>query len=194
MIRARASFIAFGIAALVTLATPLWLLWPPRITNEQLEPAKVTPLQIARVASLDSVLKAPLFNAERTPPPSPGALVAATIMSAPSSPPPQLVGTIAGGKSGGVVLVKGASGETATIGIGSEVDGWRLLRIGNGSADFQQGERRETIVLDFSNKMVGDGTSTTITGSVPSNTVDQVPAGLTPPADKSNTLPQGTPR
>jgi len=89
----------------------------------------------------------------------------------PAAPPtpPILVGTIAGIGRSSIALIKDATGVTTTVNIGGEVDGWRLLAIGNGTATLEQGSDRQTIALNFSNK---EGSSATA----------QAPSGASPPA------------
>jgi len=51
-----------------------------------------------------------------------------------------------------VALIKDASGEAHPLRIGEDVDGWRLIAIGNGTATVDRAGDRETLALDFSNK------------------------------------------
>jgi hypothetical protein len=115
----------------------------------------MTKLRVSQAAQLDAALRMPLFTLDRTPAPDVEVAEDASDPAAVSAPP-ILVGTIANGRAQGVVLAKTLTGETVTLTIGSEVDGWRLVLIGNGSAEFEQGGRRETVTLDFGNRIPSD--------------------------------------
>jgi hypothetical protein len=149
MIALPRQVLAIGIAGAFAAAVPIWVLWPGAPEPRPESRTKLTQLRITDVPTLDNLLRAPLFNVDRAP------AVTADVAgaSAPTpSPLPILIGTIADGRSGGVALAKSLAGETLTLSVGQDIDGWRLARIGNGSAEFIKGDRHETVSLDFRNR------------------------------------------
>lgn len=73
-------------------------------------------------------------------------------LTEPVPPEPKLVGVVSGfGKS--VIIVKGNSGEDQNLEIGDNIDGWRLINVGNNSATFQAADVRRVIRLDYFNKV-----------------------------------------
>jgi hypothetical protein len=142
-------------AVCIAITVPSWVLWPARYSIPVQPEIGMTKLRVSRAAELDAALRMPLFTIDRTPAPDVELAEDASDPAAVSAPP-ILVGTIANGRAQGIVLAKTLTGETVTLTVGSEVDGWRLVRIGNGSAQFEQGGRRETVTLDFRNRMQND--------------------------------------
>jgi len=139
-------------AALLAILCPIVLLWPGEQIERPPPPSRLTRFgSPPALAFQDAVFDAPLFNAERsaTPVGDPADVQEA---AAPVAPPPQLVGTIAGRGGDSVALIKDASGEAHTLRIGEDIDGWRLVSIGNGTATLDHAGDRQTIALDFLNR------------------------------------------
>ena len=148
--------IMIGASGLLALAIPTVLLWPSAVPETPAPPMHMTRLvSPAMLALRGAALDAPLFAPERERLVEAGTEVAEASMPAAPPAPPILVGTIAGIGRSSIALIKNASGETTTVNIGDEVDGWRLLAIGNGTATLEQGGDRQTIALNFSNKEGG---------------------------------------
>jgi len=162
--------IMIGASAFLALAIPTVLLWPSAVPETPVTAMHLTRLvSPAMLALRGAALDAPLFAPERERPAEAGTEVADASMPVAPPTPPMLVGTIAGIGHSSLALIKSASGETTTVNVGDEVDGWRLLAIGNGTATLEQGGDRQTIALNFSNK---EGSAATA----------QAPTGATPPA------------
>jgi len=148
--------IMIAASAFIALAIPTVLLWPSAVPETPVAAMHMTRLvSPAMLALRGTALDAPLFTPERERPAEAGAEVADASIPAAAPTPPILVGTIAGIGHGSVALIKNASGDTTTVNIGGEVDGWRLLAIGNGTATLEQAGDRQTIALNFSNKEGG---------------------------------------
>jgi hypothetical protein len=194
MIAIDRSLLPVGVAVLIAVTLPTLLLWPRLPAVDAPAPIQATSLKSAEVGSLEAVLKHPLFADDRAPPPSPEMLAAANAPPVVLTPPPQLVGTISG-RGGGIALIKPASGDTVTLSIGMSTDSWRLIAVGNGSAVVEQAGRRETIVLNFKNKLSPDraasaGQATNLSAAIPTPPDDD---GGIRSAD-TNIPPQGLPQ
>lgn len=139
--------------ALLAVIVPATLLWSQRPAIDLPARTAITPLRIVAAEPLGPAIETPLFNIGRSPlPPEPPASAVATAEAAPPAPPPVLVGTIARRRGGGLALVKNNAGETVALRVGEEVDGWRLVSVGESEAVLDQAGRRETAALDFRNK------------------------------------------
>jgi len=179
-------------AALLAVMAPVILLWPEAPSIDLPARPTVTSLHMVAAEPLGPVLRKPLFNIGRSPlPPEPPAPPEAVADATPPPPPPTLVGTIARRQGGGVALVKYSAGETAALRVGEEVDGWRLVSVGESQAVLDQGGRRETVTLDFRNKdraIAGGGTPDS-----PSPASEPTSLPATPANFISNAPPPGGP-
>ena len=159
MIRPSRSNIMMGASALLAVVIPIFVLWPDAVPEPPTPVEHVTRLvSPATLALRGTALDAPLFDAERERHDELAANAAEPNIAAAPPTPPLLVGTIAGVGSRSIALIKDATGATTTVNIGGEVDGWRLLAIGNGTAIVEQAGDRQTIALNFSNKQGGPAT------------------------------------
>ena len=166
-----------GVAALLAVAVPFWLLQPSTSNVESPPPLVVTDLAVMPVGDLDQARSAPLFSPTRTPPelaPPPGS--PGVQAAAPPSPMPALVGLVSRARGRGVALVKAGNGQTVTIAPGESVDGWRLVAIGRDRATFASNGERRTASLDFSNK--GSGESSPAPGPSSTAPIPLPPAGV----------------
>ena len=140
-------------ATVLAVFAPVWMLWPSDTATPIIDPPPPTHLVVPmRLALQGSVFDAPLFNADRTADAQNVQSDSQQAAAAPAAPPPQLVGTIIGHGGDSVALIKDTSGEAHPLRIGQDVDGWRLVAIGNGTATVDRAGDRETLALDFSNK------------------------------------------
>jgi len=140
--------IAVAVAAALTVLVPMLLLWPARLVPDAAPDLKITAFAMPKAPSSGTVLAAPLFSPDRKPAPS-GEDAAAEAL-----PLPALTGIIRRGKSGGLVLVRNATGETVSVQVGGIVDGWRLVSFDDTRAIFEQNGDQQTASLDFRNKDV----------------------------------------
>jgi len=153
MIRPSRSNIMIGASAFLAVAIPILMLWPDAVPEPHTPVEHLTRLvSPATLALRGTALDAPLFDPERERHDELAANAAEPNIAAAPPTPPLLVGTIAGVGSRSIALIKDATGATTTVNIGGQVDGWRLLAIGNGTATVEQAGDRQTIALNFANK------------------------------------------
>jgi hypothetical protein len=169
-----------GVAAVLALGLPFWLLQSASPEIETPPPLVVTELAALPVGGLEQARTLPIFSPSRAPPapaPSPEALAAAAAAPAPQ-PMPALVGLVSRARGKGIALVRASNGQTVTIAPGQSVDGWQLVGIGRDRATFVSNGERRVASLDFRNKQPAEG--------APASTAPPIPS---PPA----TMPAGAP-
>lgn len=147
-------------ATLLAVLCPIVLFWPSEYIERPRPPSRLTRFGAPPAVALQgTVFDAPLFNAERSAQPAGDQAEIQAAAAALVAPPPQLVGTIAGRAGDSVALIKDSGGEAHTLRIGEDVDGWRLVSIGNGTATLDRAGDRQTVALDFSNRKVSANTA-----------------------------------
>lgn len=168
-------YVAIAICAVVAVLGPAILLAPENDAPPEVEVLKLSTAKPRAVdAELPSaILEFPLFHAGRAPLVLENATAEAqeTAAAPPSPPPPILVGVVARRKGKAIALAKNAAGETVSLTVGDQVDGWAVSAIGASAVTFDQADRRETIALDFRNKEKGAAAAASNTG---------VPIGTSP--------------
>ncbi len=143
---------------LMALATVLALLVPFQIADPQVEiaerPLLIAPRQVRVAAPADPApLIARLDLSGGAVPPGTAPLPADMAAAAPAQLPlPALVGTAIAPRGRSVALVRGSNGQVVTLTPGSEIDGWRLARIGRGEVRFARDGVTERVSLDLKNR------------------------------------------
>ena len=147
-----------GVSAVLAIGVPAFLLWPRPADIHPQPYLMVTPLPPIKLALSGAATTAPLFNSERSPAPiiAPGSEQPGGGASAPIAPPapPTLVG-LALNRGSGVALLKSVSGQTTRVGIGQDVDGWRVVAISSDHVVVEQAYQRTVLGFDFSNQAAG---------------------------------------
>lgn len=173
---------AIGAAAVLAVGLPWWLLSARPIELTETPPIPVSTLSLSQVGQLDVALVSPPFSPTRQPLPVGGdpaqaAGVAAAATPAPPPPiPPQLVGLVVASGGKAVALIKAASGETVTLGAGESVNGWKLVRVSRDEAVVENGDARQRLRLDFTNRPAA-GTSLPASPPVPDLQPPPMPPG-----------------
>ncbi len=140
------------LSLLLAAGVPLWLLWPRQTPSEQDLPlSMVTPVRLFEAAEPAEALAAPLFNPDRVPPtqmqesePVSGQPPADTV--------PVPVGLVTGRKTGGLALLRVASGETLIARIGEVVDGWTVIAITSSAVSLRRGDDERRLELNYDNR------------------------------------------
>ncbi|MES2445508.1 MAG: hypothetical protein V4574_21995 [Pseudomonadota bacterium] len=132
---ARREAVALGAAAVLAVATPLFLL-PPGPAPDAAPPASAPPpLSAPPQPSLTAAFARPLFA-------SPADEAETQPQDAPA-----LVGIVGRLDQDAVALVRTADGTTRTLRIGESVDGWRLASLAIDAAFFTRGAERVRVPL-----------------------------------------------
>lgn len=175
---------AVGIAAVLAVGLPSWLLSSSPIELAETPPIPVSKLSLSRVGQLDVALVSPPFSPTRQPIPAGGdpaqtAGVAAAATPAPPPVPPQLVGLVVASRGKAVALIRAASGETVTLAPGQSVDGWKLIRVSREEAVVENGGARQQLRLDFTTRPAAGGPSPVppLSDSQPPPPVAPLPGG-----------------
>lgn len=180
--------IALGLAAALAVLVPTVVLWPGRAPDVPLQPAP-TRFRLRAVPAITPALDAPLFASDRKPPAVPPPVPVDTAPPPPPLPDPVLVGVVGRPGGGGVALVRKNDGTTTTVPTGGEVDGWRLLDIGNGTATFTAGDRQVRVTLDFRNRPFSGAAPAASPGDLPAPAATSSPASPAAPDTPSLTTP-----
>lgn len=143
---------------LVGLASMLGIWLPLRIADPEVEiaerPLLIAPRPVRVAAPADpGPLIARLDLSGGAVPPGTAPLPADMAAAPPAQLPlPTLVGTAIAPRGRSVALVRGSNGQVITLTPGSEIDGWRLARIGRGEVRFARDGVTERVSLDLRNR------------------------------------------
>ncbi len=150
-----------GLAAVLMIAIPWWLLSREPEDIPSAPPLLITEVQPQEIAQMSALTEKPIFNPERAPLSFAGemaedeALLADEEAAPQAMPKPTLVGLVSRRRGKSVAIVKTSEGQTKTLAPGESADGWKLLAVGKTNARFSSGGEQVSISLDFSNKAIG---------------------------------------
>lgn len=148
----RGRWLLVGLAAMLGIWLPLRIADPAVEVAER--PLLVAPRPVRVAAPADPApLIARLDLSGGAVPPGTAPLPADMAAAPPAQLPlPTLVGTALAPRGRSVALVRGSNGQVVTLTPGSEIDGWRLARIGRGEVRFDRDGITERVSLDLKNR------------------------------------------
>lgn len=159
MAQIKMEWVWLGLVAALMIAVPWWLLTEEPDNVPEAQPLLITKVQTQEIATVDTLLTKPIFNAERSPTP----FVDDLTMGEPEeaqiaeqvTPVPTLVGLVSKKHGKAVAIVKTNDGKTKTLTAGQSSDGWRLVSVSKNDATFANASEQRTIGLDYGNKAIG---------------------------------------